>query len=426
MKAQIILIEFITVAIALFIAFGAFFPGFAYKNKWREANILINSRDMILTIDRMGKMYEYSFNQKALSDFLNNVSEINLIPWSEIEGTFPNIITIACNCTENQINEMNFWFTNLTINNRRVYFLFQRSNLEEIPNEADVLLIRGYKNLTSYLQNLKNYLRRGVGIVEMMDFDDQEKVDITQQTIFGIKWSGFESGSAEYMIFSKPTSVENITYFPYKYFYHVPLPINISSYQSLVGCDYQPSGKGNFYLNRTNYWFWICNSTSVWFDTNADGVEDTLVNIHETFRIMGMNFTLSYIHGNSSIAISFRPEYNFSDYLSFKRDSGIYIVNITPIDNKEERILLKSIKAGKEFPAVILNSSRVVWMYDLGEGPSDEEKNLLLSLLLWASKKKSTILPSPIKKGFSSSYVNIQNIDMFEVYNFVLGLTYPY
>ncbi|MEM5766276.1 MAG: hypothetical protein QW423_01420 [Candidatus Aenigmatarchaeota archaeon] len=426
MKAQITLVEFIIVTIALFIAFGILFPGFVYKNKWKEASILINSRDLILTMDRIGKLYEYSFNQRKLLEFLGNMSEKNMIPWLEIEGTIPNIVAVACNCTESQINEMNFWFGNLFINNRKVYFLFQKSNLEDIPDETDILLIRDYKNLTPYSQNFKNYLARGVGIVEVMDFDSQEKIDNTQQTIFGLKWGGSELGGGNHMIFSKPNSVDNITYFLYKHFYHIPLPINASSNERLPECYYQPSGKGIFYLNRTNYFFWICSPNSVWFDTNADGLNDTLVNLGETFKINGMNFTLNYIHENSGIAISFKPDYIFSDYLSYQQGDKTYIVNITPIDDKKERIILKSVKSGREFPAMILNSSRVAWMYDLGSNPSDEEKSLLLSLLLWASKKKSNVLTPFIKKGFSSSYINVQNVDMFEVYKFTLSLNYPY
>ena len=425
-KSQINLVELIFVLITLFIAFGVLFPGFVYKSKWREASMILNSRDLILTIDRIGKLYEYSFNQTALKNFLENVTEKNLIPWSEVEGTSPNMMVIVCNCTEEDINKMNFWFNPLFVNDRRIYLLLLQTNLEEIPKEADVLLIKGYKNLTGYSSRFKSYIANGVGIIELMDFDSQAKVDNdeTQTTIFGLKWNGAEQGIAN-MVFSSPTSVRNITYLPYKNFYHVPLPLNISSSEYLSGCQYQPSGKGNLTLNQTSYSFWICNYTHVWFDTNADGTNDTLVRLGEKFSINVFNLTLNYIHDNISIAVSFKPNFTFSNYFSYEQAGTKYIANITPSDNKKERILLKAIKDGKEFPTVILNSSKVAWMYDL-ENPSDEEKTLLLSLLLWASKKKSVILTSPIRTGFSSSYINVQNKDIFEVYKFSLGLSSPY
>lgn len=427
-KAQIIFVELIFVLIALFIAFGVFFPGFVYKNRWREAIIFLSSRDLILTIDRMGKLYNYSFDQKALGDFLENVTEKIFIPWSEIEGTLPNVIIIACNCTEEEINRMNYQFNPLMMNRRRVYLVFHRSNLEEIPAEADVLLIKGYRNLSGYSQRFRNYIARGTGIVEMMDFDAQAKVnnDDTQREVFGLLHDGFEPGNATHMIFSKPAKAADIVYFPYKYFYHVPIPLNASSYEAVQNCSFQPSAKGSFVLATKAYQFWICNESSVWFDTDANGTRDTLVGLGRTFKINQFNFTLSYIHGNSSIAVSFKPNYTFPDYLSYEQGGNRYIPKIRPGDNDERRILVKAIKGNENFPAVILNSSRVAWMYDFGNNPSDEEENLLLSLLLWASRKKSIVLASQIKTGFSTSYINVQNLDIFEVYKFSLGLARPY
>ena len=425
MKAQITLIEMIVVLIALFVAFGVLFPGFVYKNRWKEANILLMSRDLVLTIDRIGKLYEYSFNQSTLSQFLSSLIRENLIPWSEVEGTVANKIVVACNCTENEVNKMYSWFSPLFLNNRQIIFLFLKSNLEELPAETDVLLIKGYKNLTSYLNNFNSYVARGIGIVEMMDFDTPEKVnsDETQRRIFGLIWNGTEQGTAS-MIFSKPTSAKNLTYIPYKNFYHVPLSLNTFSEESLPGCSFY--GRGNFTLNGTGYPFWICNSTHVWFDTNLDGVGDTLVMLGSRFNISGYNFTLNYIYDNSHIAVSFKPDYIFSNYFSYEQAGNKYIANILPIDRDEKRVLLKAVRNGRNFPTVILNFSRVAWMYDFGENPSDEEKELLLSLLLWASRKKSSVLPSIMKTGFSTSYVNVENRDVFEVYKFSLGLSYPY
>jgi hypothetical protein len=261
----------------------------------------------------------------------------------------------------------------------------------------------------------------------LMDFDTQEKVndDETQREIFGLLWVGAVQGTAN-MIFSKPSSATNLTYLPYKFFYHIPLPINYSSSEFIPGCAYQPSANGSLVLNKMNYAFWICDSTRVWFDTNADGSPDTLTQLGKNFTLAGFNFTLNYIHDNTTIAVSFKPNYMFSDYFSYQQGGIKYIAKIIPEDGKIGRIFLKAIKDGEEFPTVILNSSRVAWMYDFDENPSDDEKELLLSLLLWASRKRSVVLTSPVKKGFSTSYVNVQNVDIFEVYKFDLGLGYPY
>jgi hypothetical protein len=73
--------------------------------------------------------------------------------------------------------------------------------------------------------------------------------------------------------------------------------------------------------------------------------------------------------------------------------------------------------------------NRVAWIADFTDNDiiGDDHKLLLTSLLLWASNKKaSAVLSSNLKIGYLTSYVNINNTDMFEVYKFNLGLGYPY
>jgi len=435
MKGQMNIVELVFVLVAMLIAFGIFFPRFTYENRWKEAYLLIDSRDLILTMDRMNKLYSYSFDKDALSSFIDSIiptNKTNLIAWSEVEGTMLDRVIIACNCTPTQINEMNFWFDGLKINGRNVKILFVQSSFDDIPEESNVLLIRGYKPLGSS-QPFKNYIARGVGIVEMMDFKQESDVngDSTQKEIFGLRWDGVQNGAANYMVFrSKPSNSSSINYVPYKYFYHVPFPLNGSSTAAMSGCDYQPSGTGKLTLNQTGYAFWICSSSSAWFDTNADGTNDTLVNLGGSVKIGGYNFTLNYINDNQSIALSFKPDYIFPDFLSYVLPPR-QVTDIEPIDNNIERVLIKAVKAQNEYPAVILNgtSARVAWLPDFArEGQaSDDGKMLLLSLLLWASKKQAApVLYTLIKSGYSTSYINVVNQDMFEVYKFNLGLAYPY
>lgn len=417
MKAQVPLVEMVTVLIAIFITFGILFPGFVYKDKWKEAKVMLLTRDLILTMDRTGFLYQFSFNKSTLRNFLERtVPEKNLIPWCEVEGTFPNQIMVACNCTEEEINKMNFWFNPLFLNKRRIYIIFFRSTLEEIPQETDVILIKNYKNLANYNSILQKYISRGIGIVEMMNFNSQSEIDIAQKQIFGINCTG-SVGITNFMNFTKPENSSVMVYTPYKNFYHVPIPLNSSLSLTYPDCK----NEGNFVLNKTIYKFWICNDTYVWFDVDGNSTRDVIVRVGESFRIGKYNFTLNYIHNSSIIAISFKnkPEYYFGNYLPTGK------CNVLPNDGRMDRILVKGF--GQIFyPAVILNSSRIAWMYDFGDQPSDDEKTLLLSLILWASKKKFLVLSAPLQKGISSSYINIKNDDIFEVYKFTLGLSYPY
>jgi len=242
----------------------------------------------------MGKLNDYSFNKIALSDFIDNTipaNKTNLIAWSEVDGTIQSRVIVACNCTKDQIDRMNFWFSGLKVNDRSVNVLFVQTQLGNIPEETDVLLIRDYKSLDDFYSNFKNYVAKGVGIVEMMDFPGAGDVinsDRVQKEIFGLRWVETEKGAAQYVEFKrKPNNSTDITYVPYKYFYHVPLPLNKSSTETLADCAYQPSAKGYLVLNQTQYAFWICSSNSVWFDTDANGVNDTLANLYQTVTIGG-------------------------------------------------------------------------------------------------------------------------------------------
>lgn len=373
MKGQINIVEMIFVLIILLVAFSVFFPRFFYESKWNDAYLLLTSRDLILTMDRIGKLYDFSFDTDSLKIFLNSTipaTETNIIAWSEAEGTIQNRVIVACDCTKSQIENMTSWFSGQKINNRTINVLFVQTNLSSIPEETDVLLIRNYKILDSYINNFQSYVAKGVGIVEMVDFPtkgDEVNNDRVQGQIFGLKWVNAEKGTPDYMVFArKPLNSSDIVYAPYKYFYHIPFP-------------------------------------------------------------------------NGS---SFEPVWNFSEFLSYILPEGQPqpggwawgtkgVTDIEPVDDNQQRILIKALKQQKEYPAVILNQTliaRTAWIADFNRNgtASDDQKTLLLSLLLWASKKTATAQVYLVKSGYSSSYINVKNTDMYEVYRFNLILAYPY
>lgn len=420
-KSQINIVEMVVVLTVLLVVFGTFFQPFFYKTRWKEAQILLFSRDLLLTLDRMNKIYDISFDTNLLYNFLDakfNISNKTLVAWKEIKGAIPETIVVACNCTKKEIDKMDFWFNPLKINNRTSYFIFLQSTLDNIPLESDVLLIKGYKNLANYKLKFQDYLERGVGVVETMNFSSSSEIDVVQREIFGLEWVS-NPHSTSFMSFSSPLSSKDLIYFPYKYFHNTPLPVHISyidSRSSFPNCI-PPIPNGTFLFNKLNYTFWICNATHVIFDTDRDGNGDTYVKVRESVTIGDQAFKLSYINENEGISLSFNSQYSFP--------YGVTLPKLRAIDDGK-KVFLKAFSGAEEYPAAILNYSRVAWMYDFGDNPSHEEKQLLASLLLWASKKKYASLQLPIKSGFSSSYLNVKNYDMFEVYEIVLGLTSPY
>ena len=517
----------IIAVIILFVSFNIFFPGFSYKSKWDEALILVKSRDIILSMDRLGLIYDFSFNTSLLQNFLysNGIIERSLISWSNSEGTIKDKVKIACNCSPEFIADLVSWIKNLDlkINGRKIEFEILYSNLEEV-NPSDVLLIWGYKNLSSpvYLSSLRKYLSEGSGIVEIANLNET-LLDETQKQIFGLKWlatwewkeGDSSSNLIEYIKFRrKPNNSSDIIYGTYKYFFHIPFPVfapNLTS--SIPGffptCTEIHQGSFLIRLNSEqlaneeiitspeSYSFWICDSSSVYFDTDDDGVADVSLTTTWPENLFGLkyngmilNFSISYIK-RDRIGIKFleNKTYYFSDFSQFVMagecpykdedycsSPGAAVGNcrkcfpcprtwdtqpclpppydpeecehlcsvgwtsknktynlIYPIDEDKERILLegdKEIDVGGTYypvPAVILNGTKVAWSSDFfTAGLGDDEKLLLISLLFWASNKKTKEIHQTLRTVYLTPYLNVKNEDLYEVYKFSLGLGSPY
>lgn len=453
-KGIIMMLEMIAAVIILIISLGVFFPTFTYQNKWNEAILLLKARDFLLTSDRLGLIYNHSYNSTALSSFARNVLDPNLIVFADTQGMIKEEVVIACNCTSDQVSTLNSVFGAAMINDRKIAITFVQTNdLNNIPS-SDALLIWGYKPLSDYYTPLVNYINNGNGIVEIMDFRYQgtgNKVDsdIVQTNIFGLKWLDIVKDTVDYIEFERtPTNASDPIYGVYKFFYHFPLPTKPNSTETVSGCSFSPSGRGPFSFNNMNYTFWICNSTSVWFDSDGDGSRDKLVNLNKIFTLSSQNFSLNYIDDNRLIGISFKPPFRFSDFLGYAappgepdplgKAIGIYrVYSIGPVDDNQNRILLRGVSTSpsREYAVSIVNASfgnRVAWIADMQEeinimGFTDDKKEIVLSLVLWATNKvsKQPII-GKVKSGYVTPYINSVNKDMLEVYRFNLGLGFPY
>jgi len=434
-KSFVNIIEAVVVIIALIAAFSIIFPSFSYISGWPEAFSVLKARDIILTADRIGNLYQYSYDVSALQNFLDiliPINETGMLSWSEMEGTLKNKIVIACNCTSDQMNNLTSWFNNLKINGRDIDVLQCYTDLEAINpciRSSDVLLIWKYKDLSSstYLNTLRTHLTNGNGIVEIMDFDASTTIDDTQKKIFGIGTGGAWGSPTEDIIL-KPSDASQITYQSYKLFYHLPLPLEApySAINNPPTCSRNTTG--NFYIRESFYPFWICDGTEVYFDTDGDGVSDTTLNEGDSFSIQGFYFSLKYIEGNDRIRVLFNPNYNFTE---FAKEPGLK--KIIPIDGDTNRIFMRiDIFSPPPASVVIFNGTfaKTAWLADFSRDWSnvgDDQRNLLISVLLSTSSKRpiGVLLPE-IKIGYKTSYINTVNDDMFEVYKFNLGLGHPF
>jgi hypothetical protein len=495
MRGEISIIEAISTIIILIITLTIFFPSFSYETGWDTADALLKLRDSITTADRLGILYNASFDRNLLSSFLSKtILENNTVFWYETKGTPKEKIVVACNCTDEEINILNNWTYGLEVNDRPIKFEFCPTYLG-IVNPcyfgSDLLLIWGYRNLTNYASMLNSYLSNGNGIVEISDLN-ASLLDAGTKQIFGVDNTTITETSrfSEYDKFrvadcnEKPCNATDVIYQPWKYFYHIPAPIlttqlpagNIQTEGSLPSPYCLNLSNGSFkiqsYIYQTGdqnveapyaYSFWVCNFSSVYFDTDWNGTADLKVNIGETFELPNLynqseNFTflLSYVR-EGKIGITFRPKYKFYDFIRYEfgyqidpskpgkgppehavaaglvNKWGRYYV-IVPDDNDYRRVLIQAentTETGGIIPGVILKSTpayNTAWIANFTDGGvGDDERMLLISLLLFASKKRASELTiTPVKRGYEISYINVANKDMFDVYLFSLGLGYPF
>lgn len=462
-KGIVNFIESIFVIVVIFTAFAVLFPGLTFKSKWSDALLILSARDTIIAMDRLNVLYRNSFNSNSLQNFIDTYIPTNktgLIAWTEVDGALKSSIKVACNCSTNQIFYLNYWMSGLHANGRSISLAFVPTSLDSINPDADVLLIWGNTNLDSYQNRFTEYLNSGGGIVEINNFSGSGQTGTVQQQIFGLIYSGgrtIQNHAYSDHFTRKPINSADIVYGTYKYFYHIPIAVKTFESNSTFPVEKNmeepvcsTAYHGNFTVNDSAYNFWICNSTEVYFDTDMNSSADVGIAAGQNFNLINVsnNFTLKYINYPSEIGVLFGLNYTFKDFLAIWTSgqgcaSGpVYIDQVVPVDNNVARIAINaSFTSGPDLPVVILNGTlgRTAWMADFTTSPDflhgcasvapagDDAKFLLASLLMWASTKQQLASSgTDIQHGSLIPYINVKNSDMYEVYQFNLGLKSPF
>jgi len=411
MKGQISVIE-VGISLSLLLLFVYLIFSFqTYESKWTDARILLEERDLILSLDRASELYTYTFDSSKLNEFVKKITK-GLTAQITFENTYKPILRIACNCSKERIDELNNLTGRIVVNGRNVNLVFVETTLEDIV-PSDLLLIWSNKTLDPYYNQLKNYLKKA-GIIEVADFySDSINDDRVQTQIFGLRFNSLTSTNTLKANFSRnPSTIEDEIYPLYKHFYHLSfLSFPRERVSEIPTCEFQFQPKGEIIFNQTNYTYWICDENSIWLDSNANGTADLKVQEGEEFQLAGNQLILSKVE-NTSISIKFKKPHYFQNFLP----KNAYILNA-----EESRILLKSLDG---IPLVIVNKS-TAWIADFGrEGRliNEDEKALLMSLILALSNKKS----EKYFEGLSTSYLNVKNEDLLEIYSLEFTLIYPY
>lgn len=450
MKGQIPILEMIAVIVILFISFSIFFPERNYGNRWEDAEILLKGRDIVVTMDRTGNLSTYASDASAFQAFMGRaLPERNLIFWNALEGTVQNRITVACNCTTQQINDLSTYVGRMRLNDRDIQIDFVASTLSPIQS-SNVLLIYGGKDLAPYRNEILNYLRSGNGVVGIANFNSasNEKPDAAYTEIFGIRdcrdvpGSGNCNGNGDDRVtFLQPSSSSQVTYQPHKIFFHVPIRSIVASgtsplldipYEnaSMPGCadvarGYQPF-QVTFSFRSVDANYWICNTTTAYFDTNQNNRADAIVKVNDTFAINGYNFNMRYIDLNRTF-VAFRSGFEFDDW----RNADLRVL---PSDLDNSKVLQRDgvYSSGLPMPVVVANGSSygmTMWGGDFLAGlPVRHDERLLVASMLMASSSKRSNDVSVIgsQTGFSIPYIHVANRDMMEIYQFNLGLGFPF
>jgi len=433
-KGFVNIFELIIVVVALFSAYTFFFPAFSYKSNWNNALLVVQARDTILAMERTGKLYDYSFDANARNSFLGKVFPAsNVLTWSKTTGAPKPTVQIACFCTNEQVTALSHWLDDIRINGRSVNFVISQTSLTNI-NPSDALLVWGYQDLSppAIRAELEDYLKEGNGVVEVMDFATGTGIDNTQNDIFGI--NEYTGWGTDTISFAEPTDAEIITYQPYKFFYHLPIPLKATTPESNLGTCTKSNNTGTFAIRGNSYNFWICDGTKAYFDTNGNGVADTGPLVPgSTFTIEGFTFHLKYIDSATGIRVSFDPStgYRFADFI---KATDVKAVSSTVKSNEKALVFRENPSDVQKASGVVLNdyaAGRTAWVANFTRdgmaSVGDDHHLLLASLLLWASNKETKgILLENLNVGFKTSYVNVNATDVYEVYTFDLGLGYPY
>ncbi len=452
-KAFVSIIEMITVVALLIVAFNLLFPAFSYESRWNEALLSLRGRDVIATIDRLDSLYQYSFDSNSLEQFLDKAiptGATNLIHWSGTEGALKPVVTVACNCTQQQITSLISWIGRLRVNDRDVNLNIVPSSLEPIYSASDALILWWdwdrvpQQKISQYKSNLEQYLKAGKGVVEIKELKgdlDEIQTDIfgiaNCASLFGAPSCGFGSDNEDSLL--KPDNAKRPIYLPYKYFHHMPISLQATGEEPIryeddfkdnKCSDSEKVTSGEFSIRGNSYPFWVCGGKSVYIDTNKNNKADTILDkdpstvAGDKFAIDGQNLLLSYIDGNARIGITFLQSYLFKDFL--KGSTKVY-----PKDKDVFKIFLsKGNYSNSQFPIplVILGGAvgKTAWMMDLPNNVDDDHKMLLASLIHYAADKKYIGAFGNFGFGHLTSYVNTKNVDMYEVYKFELGLGLPF
>lgn len=449
MKGQVSILEMIIASIALFTAFSMMISSEEFHSDWKKPVSLLQARDILVTSDRIGKLYDHSFSPTFNTEFLNRLDAIkDSIVKYETSGAIKNAVYVACDCTAEQVTYIQNILNDIKFNTRTVAVTVCSTTLPAINNcgsgnqYPNSLVIWGYKDLAPYISVLTDFINNSNSLIEIADIPNSKvdgqgaDDDEGHKRILGLKAIDEGNFPNNDDTFIKPQNTSLLPYQSYKWFYHLPYALRgtISEAVPTEG-GIPPCGtgmRGEFKFQDANHRFWICGTASVYWDTNGNNIADKVVTPRNKFSIGSSNFLLNYIDTADKMRISFKPDYTFFDFIA--RDNAHNKIAI-PVPNNKTRVLLSmgywDLTQEKPISGITFNGTedgKTIWIADFARSgltnTGDDHKQLLASLILSTVSRETKQTFQQV--GQTTSYININSTDVLEIYKLYLTIGKPF
>jgi hypothetical protein len=194
-KGFLHVVEALIVIMLVFVVLSQFYSIPRTQHTWSTTKLRIMGQDLLYTLDEKGvDWFDAGAVDAALSPVLPNTTGYSLVTWQDIRPE----LNVGCvsvfqdNCTD----------LNSLLNDRYVNGIYRNFTVEWItPTDMefdlggqhldnDVILFWGCPSFTAQqVQNLKEYLRQGNGIVEYANLTSDQAKRSWQQELFNINWS---------------------------------------------------------------------------------------------------------------------------------------------------------------------------------------------------------------------------------------------
>ncbi len=206
-KAFIHVVEIVIITLVVFILVVQFSTVPRARSDWERAELISLGNDIISVLDRKGINW---LNSTEVNRSISRVlSGTNIMYDVTVYNAIQSNLSIGCICNDQEYRLLKQNLTPFRINGEKVEFNVYKIFPSRIsfPVVYDVIFL-GDGFLTSsspdlYVTEMKNYLKRGRGLVEMQDFTRMIQITRVQSEVFKLQY-GTASTSGTLSFTPKP------------------------------------------------------------------------------------------------------------------------------------------------------------------------------------------------------------------------------